>query len=75
MPSRRDVKATAVVRGEKLSRDLCCTSCHTETLTTGTVPDAPERNQRRIHACTDLLLHDMGDGLADNRPAMQLWRF
>jgi CxxC motif-containing protein (DUF1111 family) len=68
VPARRGVRETAVVRGEAVFRDLRCTTCHVETLVTGVVTDAPERSQQRIHAYTDLLLHDMGEALADNRP-------
>ena len=30
--------------------------------------NAPELSNQKIFPYTDLLLHDMGDGLADNRP-------
>jgi CxxC motif-containing protein (DUF1111 family) len=35
---------------------------------TGTEPNVPQLSGQRIHPYTDLLLHDMGEGLADNRP-------
>ena len=68
VPARRSVTATTVVRGEQLFRGFGCTTCHTQTMTTGTVAGAPEVSGQRIHPYTDLLLHDMGPGLADNRP-------
>ncbi|HEV7702861.1 MAG TPA: di-heme oxidoredictase family protein [Gemmatimonadaceae bacterium] len=68
VPARRSVSATTVVRGEQLFRGFGCSTCHTQTMTTGTVAGAPEVSGQRIHPYTDLLLHDMGPGLADNRP-------
>ncbi len=35
---------------------------------TGPDFNVPQLSGQRIHPYTDLLLHDMGDGLADNRP-------
>ncbi|HKU89482.1 MAG TPA: di-heme oxidoredictase family protein, partial [Steroidobacteraceae bacterium] len=35
---------------------------------TGEFPAVPALAQQQIHAFTDLLLHDMGDELADGRP-------
>lgn len=68
VPARRSVSAAAVVRGERLFRGFGCATCHTQTMTTGTVAGAPEVSAQRIHPYTDLLLHDMGPGLADGRP-------
>jgi CxxC motif-containing protein (DUF1111 family) len=68
VPARRSVTASAVVHGEQLFRGFGCATCHTQTITTGTVAGAPELSGQRIHPYTDLLLHDMGPGLADGRP-------
>jgi CxxC motif-containing protein (DUF1111 family) len=35
------------------------------------VPDVPELGGQSIHPYTDLLLHDLGEGLADDRPAFE----
>jgi CxxC motif-containing protein (DUF1111 family) len=67
VPARRDVADPFVQRGEQLFRDVGCAACHTPTLTTRADTEAPLAAQR-IHPFTDLLLHDMGDGLADGRP-------
>lgn len=48
--------------------ELGCGDCHVPTLVTGEDPDAPELSAQIIHPFTDLLLHDMGDGLSDGRP-------
>jgi CxxC motif-containing protein (DUF1111 family) len=53
--------------GRALFRDFGCASCHIPTLETGPHPIAEVANQT-IHPYTDLLLHDMGDGLTDGRP-------
>jgi len=55
-------------RGELLFEQWKCASCHRPSLTTGPLPDFPEIAGHTIHPYTDLLLHDMGDGLADGRP-------
>ena len=67
VPARRDVHDAAAVRGEVLFAEIGCASCHTPTLTTRADAEAPLAAQR-IHPYTDLLLHDMGDALADERP-------
>ena len=45
-----------------------CASCHIPTLRTGVLAGVPSVSNQTIHPYTDLLLHDMGPGLADNRP-------
>jgi len=45
-----------------------CTSCHVDSFETGDFPDILELSHQKIHPYTDLLLHDMGEGLADHRP-------
>lgn len=57
----------AVARGERLFRQMGCASCHVEDLETGPHAVGALANQR-IRPYTDLLLHDMGPGLADHRP-------
>jgi CxxC motif-containing protein (DUF1111 family) len=56
-----------VVRGEQLFRTARCAACHTPTLQTGD-SDVDALAHQTIHPYTDLLLHDMGPGLADGRP-------
>lgn len=53
--------------GKKLFSRFGCAGCHVDTLFTGDHPVAVLSGQR-IAAYTDLLLHDMGEGLADHRP-------
>ncbi len=64
VPKARNQGDPAVLAGKALFVQLGCTACHVMTLTTGTHPD-PELSNQTIHPFTDLLLHDMGSGLAD----------
>ena len=68
VPARRHSRLPLVRRGRKLFDDAQCNACHTPTLRTGAVPGLPDLSEQVIHPYTNLLLHDMGDGLADNRP-------
>jgi CxxC motif-containing protein (DUF1111 family) len=67
VPAMRDVDDDAVEAGAEVFDDLGCTACHTSTLTTGD-SDIAALSDQTIHPYTDLLLHDMGSGLADGRP-------
>jgi CxxC motif-containing protein (DUF1111 family) len=67
-PARRGVDDPQVRRGEVSFERLQCSVCHVPTLVTGAFPELPELAQQTIHPYTDLLLHDMGEGLADGRP-------
>ena len=68
VPPRRNAKDAAIVKGKALFHQLGCPSCHTPSFTTGTVEGQPHLSNQKIWPYTDLLLHDMGEGLADNRP-------
>lgn len=67
VPARRNLKDPAVRRGERLFEQAECSACHLPTLRTGEHP-RPELSNQTFHPYTDMLLHDMGDGLADGRP-------
>ena len=68
VPRRRNWDTPEVLRGKSLFNRIGCESCHTAKLTTGTHPDIPEFSDQVIRPYTDLLLHDMGEALADGRP-------
>jgi CxxC motif-containing protein (DUF1111 family) len=68
VPARRGVNNPVNQRGEFLFRTIGCDGCHIPTMQTGVLPGVPAVSNQRIHAYTDLLLHDMGDALADDRP-------
>jgi CxxC motif-containing protein (DUF1111 family) len=69
VPAPRDVNDPTVVRGELLFKKINCTGCHTTKMTTGTFDGIPEISNQTIYPFSDGLLHDMGFGLADNRPS------
>ncbi|WP_375771293.1 di-heme oxidoredictase family protein [Archangium gephyra] len=71
VPARRDYRDTQALQGETLFRNAGCAKCHTETLTTSAYHPHAELRSQTIHPYTDLLLHDMGTGLADNLPEGQ----
>lgn len=68
VPARRNVTDADVQAGEKLFAQIQCSKCHIPTIQTGVDLTLPQISNQRIHPYTDLLLHDMGDGLADGRP-------
>ena len=68
VPARRDVHTPQVLRGKKVFYDTGCASCHTPSFVTHRLKDQPEQSFQLIWPYTDMLLHDMGPGLADNRP-------
>ena len=53
--------------GEVLFERIGCASCHVPTMQTGPSP-IQALNKVNVHIYSDLLLHDMGEVLADNRP-------
>jgi CxxC motif-containing protein (DUF1111 family) len=68
VPARRDFQVAEVLHGKQLFDDAGCVSCHTPKLVTGESAELPELAHQTIFPFTDLLLHDMGDELADGRP-------
>ncbi|MDQ3203817.1 MAG: c-type cytochrome [Pseudomonadota bacterium] len=67
VPARRDVGSPEVLAGKTLFFQAGCQSCHTPKYTTAANASEPELANQVIRPYSDLLLHDMGDGLADNR--------
>lgn len=68
VPARRNTTDAVVKKGETIFKQINCSGCHIPTMYTGVVPGLPALSGQRIHAYTDMLIHDMGDGLADHRP-------
>lgn len=66
VPAMRDFTAPQVRAGARLFADFGCSSCHTPTHRTGET-DLLTLSNQTIYPYTDLLLHDMGPGLADGR--------
>jgi CxxC motif-containing protein (DUF1111 family) len=54
-------------QGRATFAQIGCSRCHTPTLQTGRSV-VPALSNRSVELYSDLLLHDMGDELADNRP-------
>ena len=78
VPARRNLEGEKEQLGEKLFYEAKCTACHVPRQVTGNSSPHAEFNNQVIHPYTDLLLHDMGEDLADNRPDFeangQEWR-
>lgn len=64
--ARRDLLDTVALRGEQVFTDFGCVACHVPTLQTGPHHPLAELRNQTIRPYTDLLLHDLGPGLADN---------
>ncbi|MCY3724628.1 MAG: c-type cytochrome [Candidatus Poribacteria bacterium] len=67
VPARRNVDDPQVKQGEVLFAKAQCASCHVPTLRTGVLAGVPSVSNQTIQPFTDMLLHDMGPDLADNR--------
>ena len=78
VPQRRQVDAPQVLKGKALFHQAGCASCHTPKFVTRADAAEPELAGQTIRPYSDLLLHDMGPGLADQRPEFlasgQEWR-
>ena len=68
VPARRDVGKPDVLTGKQAFYDSGCAACHRPKYVTPKGDEMPEQSSQLIWPYTDMLLHDMGDGLADNRP-------
>jgi len=73
-----EVNAAQVARGAQLFTQVNCSGCHTTTLKTGKTHPFAELRDQTIHPYTNLLLHDMGAGLADTvtegKAQPSMWR-
>ncbi len=76
VPGRRNVDDAIVRQGADLFETAGCAACHHPHFVTGEHPgiwgpggllSAPELSNQSIFPYTDLLLHDMGEALADGR--------
>ena len=68
VPPRRNAQAADVIAGERLFHAIGCSSCHVPRFETGDGSPDPHLRGQTIWPYTDLLLHDLGPGLADGRP-------
>lgn len=68
VPARRNVTDPQVIKGKQIFMNAKCGSCHLPDVHTAVNVAFPYTSNQLIHPYTDMLLHDMGPGLADNRP-------
>lgn len=71
VPARRNREDAQIQHGEQLFESAGCAACHVPTLLTGEDVFTAAATNQVIHPYTDLLLHDMGPGLADGRPEFE----
>ncbi len=64
--AQRDIHDPEVIRGRQLFTTASCVACHSPGFTTSPYHPMGELRSQVIHPYTDLLLHDMGPGLASN---------
>lgn len=67
VPDRRSTDAAAGQRGEMLFAGIGCAACHTPVQRTAADAKPSQLAGQVFMPYTDLLLHDMGPGLADGR--------
>lgn len=67
VPQMRNASDPEVILGSQLFDQVGCANCHQRRLETGDSEIAALHHQS-IQPFTDMLLHDMGEGLADDRP-------
>ncbi|MBT8421624.1 MAG: discoidin domain-containing protein, partial [Gammaproteobacteria bacterium] len=68
LSARRDLSDATALQGEALFDTAGCNACHVDTFQTSQYHPHAELRDQTIHPYTDLLLHDMGPGLASNLP-------
>ncbi|MEI9920214.1 MAG: di-heme oxidoredictase family protein [Bacteroidota bacterium] len=68
VPARRNANDAQVMQGKAMFLQAGCASCHVPKQKTKTNVAFPEISGQTIYPYTDLLIHDMGDDLADHRP-------
>ena len=66
VPPASNQDDSRVIAGKSLFQSIGCNKCHRMTMNTDSYKD-PELSNQEFHPFTDLLLHDMGSGLADKR--------
>jgi CxxC motif-containing protein (DUF1111 family) len=68
VPHRPDAQQPQVLHGKGVFQAIGCATCHVARRQTSALPGYPEVEGQTIFPYTDLLLHDMGEALADDRP-------
>ncbi len=65
VPQRREIDQPEVLRGKAAFYAAGCASCHTPKYVTSRTAETEQHRFQLIWPYTDMLLHDMGEGLAD----------
>lgn len=68
VPKRIQAADKEILEGKKLFHETGCSACHHPSFRTRRNDGQPALSQQQIWPYSDLLLHDMGEGLADHRP-------
>lgn len=68
VPIRRNYMDPDVLEGKQLFNDIGCVKCHNPKSITGNGGNINALKNVTIRPYTDLLLHDLGEDMADNRP-------
>ena len=68
VPKRRRPNGPGRLAGKKLFYDAGCTACHRPKYVTRRDAERTPHQFQLIWPYTDMLLHDMGEGLSDHRP-------
>lgn len=68
VPAPRGIESDSVQRGAAIFEEINCASCHIPQQKSGNFPGIPAISNQTFYPYTDMLLHDMGEGLADGRP-------
>ena len=68
VPAPRKLNDLEIQHGKKIFTQINCVGCHHAQFITATNVVFPALSNQKIFPYTDLLLHDMGNGLSDNRP-------
>ncbi|MEH6403622.1 MAG: di-heme oxidoredictase family protein [Sneathiella sp.] len=68
VPERRNVNDPQVLRGKEIFYEAGCADCHRPKFVTSRDAEQEEHQFQLIWPYTDMLLHDLGEGLSDNRP-------
>lgn len=71
VPARFDYADPAIIRGKVLFSAIGCDGCHVPSHRTRAEAELEEVRDQLIWPYTDLLLHDLGEGLSDSRPSFE----
>lgn len=68
VPAPRNIERLSVQQGAAIFEEIQCAACHTPQQKSGAFASIPAISNQTFYPYTDMLLHDMGEDLADGRP-------